>query len=56
MFACNAGLHLMELLGKVYMKQVLDLSLCNTVNMPRKIEKGYETNPIYVTEAKQVQG
>jgi len=32
-FACNAGLHVMKLLDRIYMKEILDLSLYYTLNM-----------------------
>ena len=38
--ACNAGLHVIKLLDKIYMREILDLSVCYTVNMPVKIKKG----------------
>lgn len=39
-FACNAGLHVIKLLDKIYMREILDLSVCYTVHMPVKIKKG----------------
>lgn len=39
-FAYNAVLHVMKLLDKIYMKEVLDLSVYYTVNMTVKIKKG----------------
>ena len=39
-FACDAHFHVMKLLDEIYMKEVLDLSLCYTIKHASENQEG----------------